>query len=75
MKDTLDDRAYPATEEQFVALLEETFEQLTGASLANRDPIFVERYSHGGMSGGHVSPQFWAEHAVPVLCERYRASQ
>jgi len=75
MKDTLGDSAYPDTEEQFTALLEQTYQQLTGAPLANHDVIFIERYSHGGMSSGCVSPQFWVEKAIPLLRARYRESK
>jgi hypothetical protein len=65
-------RHHPATEEQFADLLEQTYQQLTGAPLTRRDPIFVERHSHGGMSSGYISPQFWAETAIPLLRARYR---
>lgn len=75
MKDILGTYAYPNTEEQFAALLEQTYQQLTGAPLANPDVIFVERYSHGGMSSGCVSPQFWVETAIPLLLARYRDSK
>ena len=73
MKDTVDNYDYPDTEEKFVALLEQIYEQLTGALLTDQEPIFVERYSHGGMSSGHVSPQCWAEQAIPMLRSRYIA--
>lgn len=69
---TLGDHAYPETEEALVALLAQTYEQLTGAPLTAPSPVYVERYSHGGMSSGHVSPQFWGEIAVPMLRARYR---
>jgi hypothetical protein len=72
MKATLGDTTYPDTEEQLTALIEQTYQQLTGVPLTNPDPMFVERYSHGGMSSGYVSPQFWAEHAIPLLRARYR---
>jgi molybdenum cofactor cytidylyltransferase len=72
MKATLGNAPYPATEEHFTALLEQSYQQLTGAPLANRDPVFVERYNQGGMSGGYVSPQFWVETAIPLLRARYR---
>jgi len=75
MKTTLENYEYPDTEEQLTVLLEQTYQQLTGVSLSNREPVFVERYSHGGMSSGHISPQFWAEHAIPMLLERYRESK
>ena len=75
MKGKLGDHEYPETEEQLSLLLEQTYQQLTGASLTDCQPIFIERYSHGGMSSGHVSPQFWAEQAMPMLRARYRESK
>jgi hypothetical protein len=68
----LADHAYPETEEELAALLEQTYAQLTGVPLSSLDPVFVERLSHGGMSSGYVSPQFWAETAIPLLRARYR---
>src|SRR5262245_18364879 len=57
MKATLGDHMDASTEEQLVALLEQAYQQLTGRPLTDTEPIFVERYSHGGMSSGYVSPQ------------------
>ena len=57
------------------ALIEQIYQQLTGASRIDQEPLFIERYSHGGMSGGYVSPQFWAEQAIPMLLARYRESR
>jgi hypothetical protein len=48
MKTALGSSAYPSTEEQLAALLEQTYQQLTGTPLAQREPIYVERYNHGG---------------------------
>jgi molybdenum cofactor cytidylyltransferase len=72
MKATLSSYAYPSTEEQLTVLLEQTYQHLTGTPLTIHDPVFVERYSQGGMSSGYVSPQFWAETALPLLRARYR---
>jgi inorganic pyrophosphatase len=72
MKATLGSTTYPGAEEQLTALLEQTYQQLTGTPLSHHDPVFVERFSHGGMSSGSVSPQFWAETAIPLLRARYR---
>jgi hypothetical protein len=73
MKDALQTCAYPTTEAQFRRLLEETYTRLTGVPLTNQEPIFIERYDHGGMSGGYVSAPFWTEKALPMLLARYRA--
>ena len=75
MQATLGDRAYPSTEEQLRLLLEQTFEQLTGAPLVARDALFIERFSHGGMSSGYISPPFWAEQVIPLLLARYRETK
>lgn len=32
--------------------------------------IYCEKYSHGGMSSGYVSLEFWVEVAIPMLIER-----
>ena len=75
MKETLGNRAYPLTEADFKALLEDTFQELTGSSTRARDDIYVEKYSHGGMSSGYVSMKFWRETAIPELLKRYREAQ
>ena len=72
MKATLGNTPYSATEAQLVALLEQTYHDLTGMPLSHHEPFFIERFSHGGMSSGYVSPQFWAEIAIPLLRARYR---
>jgi hypothetical protein len=75
MRATLGSSPYPDTEAQLAALLEATYQQLTSAPLSHPDPIFVERYSHGGMSSGYVSPQFWVDKAIPLLRARYRGDR
>jgi hypothetical protein len=72
MQAVLGSYAYPGTKEQLTVLLEQTYQQLVGTPLSDPEPVFVERYSHGGMSSGFVSPQFWAEEAIPLLLSRYR---
>jgi hypothetical protein len=72
MQAILGNSAYPDSEAQLTALLEQTYQQLTGAPLTNPEPIFVERYSHGGISSGYVASQYWAETVIPLLRARYR---
>jgi len=74
MKETIDKYEFPGTEELFRALLSQIFQQLTGTPLAVREPVFIEKYSHGGMSSGYISPKFWAEQVIPLLVSRYRES-
>jgi hypothetical protein len=75
MKSVLGDLPYPDTDEDFSVLLGQTYEQLTGASIKNLHSVFVERYSHGGMSSGHVAPQFWIETGFPMLRKRFRQTR
>jgi hypothetical protein len=48
-------------------MLKQTYEDLAGSSHRDQAPVFIERYSHGGMPSGYVSPQFWVEQAIPML--------
>ncbi len=60
------------SEEEFQKMLEDAFEQLTGSPLSQEGFIFVPGYDKGGMSGGHVSPEFWKNQEVPLLLKRFR---
>lgn len=71
MRQRLDAVGCPETAEELVAIVEATFEQLTGHSISHRDYIYLEKYSHGGMSSGMVSPGFWRDTAIPLLKQRY----
>lgn len=62
----------PADAEELAQLLVQAFESLTGQPLASDAYFRVERYSHGGMSSGMVSPSWWKERGLPCLQERYR---
>lgn len=74
MQSWLAARDYPPSEAALMSLLEQTYHDLVGAPVTDSTPIFVERYSHGGMSSGYVSPKFWIETGFPLLCSRYRDS-
>jgi hypothetical protein len=58
------------SEAQLILLVEKTFDQLTGLPLNTNDDIFIERYSHGGMSSGYVCTDFWRKKVVPLLLTR-----
>lgn len=72
LRATLGECAWPPSEAALAALLAQSYAQLTGAPIHSREPVFVARYSRGGMSSGYVSPAFWIEQAIPLLCRRYR---
>jgi len=72
MASALANAPVPATQMQLDDLLEETFMRLIGAPPeSSASSVFVERYSHGGMSSGRVSLAFWRETAFPLLQARY----
>ena len=61
---------WPASDEVLVEAVRQMFVKLTGEPLEGDDPVFVEKYSHGGMSAGHVSRVYWSEIAIPLLVSR-----
>lgn len=61
----------PDSADELAAAIEGMFEQLTGRPASERDPFYLEKYSHGGMSSGMVSPPFWRDVAIPLLRQRY----
>jgi hypothetical protein len=75
MQATLESSPCSFTEAQLTAMLEAIYQQLTGAPLSHPDPVFVERYSHGGMSSAYVSPQFWVDKAISLLRARFRGDR
>lgn len=75
LRESLASTPLPATEDELLALLEATYFQLVGAPISATAPTFVARLSHGGMSSGYVSPEFWRERAIPLLLARFRRSR
>ena len=61
----------PDSADELVALIERMFEELTGFPLTHQDFFRIEKYTHGGMSSGMISPEFWRETAIPLLRRRY----
>ncbi len=37
------------------------------------ESVYVDRYDQGGMSSGHVDPEFWINKAIPLIESRYLA--
>ena len=73
MQDYFTEASIPATENELTALIEAAFESLTGHSINESDTFYVERFAHGGMSSGYISPEFWREKVMPMICERFDA--
>ncbi len=70
MKDHFHNICIPESVEILIMLVEEAFHKLTGHELREDKDFYVEKYSHGGMSSGFVSPLFWRSKIVPVLSKR-----
>ena len=47
--------------------ISDAFQLLTGASIESERPIILPQYDTGGMSSGHVSPEFWRTQALAHL--------
>jgi hypothetical protein len=61
----------PGTSDELITLIDNAFQSLTAHSMSELEMFFVERFHHGGMSGGHIAPEFWREEVVPMMCARY----
>jgi hypothetical protein len=61
----------PSDSSELKQQIEHAFLLLTGHPLSSSNYFFVEKYAHGGMSSGVISPAFWREKAVPLLVNRY----
>lgn len=61
----------PSTEQSLQRLLETAFWEATATSLAFCDEVFVQRFSHGGMSSGYISGDFWRERGFPLIVNRF----
>jgi molybdenum cofactor cytidylyltransferase len=64
--------AIPETVEELEKLLLEMFKELTGEYPEKGKNIFVEAFSHGGMSSGHVSSDTWLERGLPLILEAFK---
>lgn len=60
----------PDAVEECKALIISAFEDVTKKSIEG-DTIRIDRFDHGGMSGGLISTGFWRETAIPLLLSRH----
>lgn len=70
MRERLSVVACPATADELAAIVEAEFEALTGRPITHPEYIYLEKYSHGGMTSGMVSPEWWRDTAIPLLRQR-----
>jgi hypothetical protein len=68
----LTEEPLPSNLTLLMALINRSFEQLVGVSLNSpRKSVYVPRYDHGGVSGGHVCLKFWNTEIVPEIQRKY----
>lgn len=70
LKQHFADTKLPYSANAFVEEINSFFEQTTGDKLTKECQLYVEKYSHRGMSSGLVSGSFWIEQAIPLLLKR-----
>ena len=61
----------PRTAQEFLARLEDAFWKLTGSALSTESSALIQRYDQGGMSSGHVDPEWWRTTGIPLLTSRF----
>jgi hypothetical protein len=71
LQSRLNDTAMPATPEDLQILLIRAFEEAVGVPVTHGEFVVVDRFRHGGMSSGGISPEFWRLKAIPLLVSRH----
>jgi hypothetical protein len=70
MRDAARGAALPESAAELEDVVRDLFLRLVGEPLGLNEFVFVPRFSHGGMSSGHVCREFWEEEAIPLLQSR-----
>ena len=65
----------PATVQELQKLLEDAFWEATGESLTFCFEVWIERFSHGGMSSGLVCGDFWRSRGFPLVLRRFSSTE
>lgn len=71
LKARLDAMDMPETPEQLKSMIEKEYEMVTGYSINHQECFRVEKFAHGGLSSGGISPAFWHERGIPMLVNRH----
>lgn len=64
---TIPETITAATLEQWI---KDEHKHLTGQELNKDSSVYLEQFSHGGMSSGVICGSWWFETGIPVLKER-----
>ena len=71
MKRTLATVRLPSSATKVRSGLENAFLNLTGRPISTEGFFYVEKYAHGGMSGGGIDSNFWRTSGIPLLIENF----
>lgn len=61
----------PASPDEFIRLVTNSFLCQSGKPLSTPEDFYVEAFAHGGMSSGFVCPEYWRKQAMPLLKKRF----
>ena len=75
MQEYFVDTLIPADSDTLRDCIADAFAKLTGQPLTTREDFHLERFAHGGMSSGHISPPFWRGPGIDKLIDNWRALQ
>jgi len=62
----------PESMEDLISIIETAFILITGHPITQENSFYVEKYSHGGMSSGHIDPKFWRNTVIPLFIDKYQ---
>lgn len=65
----------PTTTSELEDQVAQAFLLLTGLPMSTPESFRVERFAHGEISSGFVSPGFWRGRAMALIKKRYAESQ
>jgi len=72
LRDRLGEETWPPSVEALAERLSSLFLELTGEPLSRGSHFKIERFDHGGLSSGYISPEYWRSKGFPLLLERYQ---
>ena len=74
LKDRLAAADLPANPDQLEAFIRREHFRLSGKELTRKSIAVVGRFSHGGMTSGGISGEWWIQTGIPLLRARCSAA-
>lgn len=75
MREAFSKIAFPISNDDFTKQFKLLYIKFTGVSLTSDCRIFITQYSHGGLSSGQISSDFWNNQGLPMLLDRLKNIQ